>query len=52
MLNEKQIEKLFSNWYDKFRPAKGLPPAAFESYLAGWNEAKKDSKIDLHQIVK
>lgn len=43
MLNEQQIEQLFSKWYDKFRPEKGMAPAAFESFLAGWIAAKEDS---------
>lgn len=35
-MTEKQIEKLFSDWYDN---RIGMPPAAWESFKAGYDAA-------------
>lgn len=43
MLTEQQIEKLFSAWYDSRRTPSTMPPGSFESYLAGWDAAKKEN---------
>lgn len=43
MLTEQQIEQIFCKWYDKRRTPSTMPPGSFESYLAGWMDAKEDS---------
>lgn len=45
MINE-QIEKLHDKWYDN---RKGMPPASWESYLAGWLDAIKHQKDETCQ---
>lgn len=39
-MTAKQIEKAFSDWYDS---RTGMPPAAFESWKAGYDEALKQN---------
>jgi hypothetical protein len=47
MKNQRQaqnskIEHKFEDWYDNRNSS--MPPAALESFLAGYNEAKKELK--------